>query len=212
MPSLEALEYMLENSLNGIPLVVPTGGIEVKAPASNEMYVCNIDYEHVQIHAGNAYTIKDVVELSDGEYYDLRFTTPNSLKLPHVTFTLIGEKEVEYWIYEGVTIETAGTAVTPMNNNRNSTNTSDMVASTILNTNVGNANADTAIATATLLEHGKVGTGTAGFFSSADSGSSERQNEWVLDTNTIYSFRATAPAACYLDFALHWYEVIKPHD
>ena len=159
-----------------------------------------VDYEHHEIHAGSHFIVADVVDLAINEVYDLQLTTPNTTKWSHLTFEVDAESETAWYIYEGATISTAGTGITPINNNRNSATTSGNTLAGILNTSLVNANADTAVAGATLLERGIIGTGKG------SGGSDARNRELILKQNTIYCFRAVANAAGYIDFVMSWYE------
>lgn len=79
-----------------------------------------VDYEHHEIHAGSHFFIEDVQDIALNNVYDVQWTTPNTTQWAHFVFELNCESETEWYIYEGVTINTAGTALTPINNNRNS--------------------------------------------------------------------------------------------
>ena len=159
-----------------------------------------IDYEHHEIHGGSHYFLSGVNDLSINEVYDVQFTTPDTTKEIHFTFSLETEAETAWYIYEGVTVNVAGTAMTPLNNDRNSTNTSVATVAEILNTSVSNANADTVVSGATLLESGISGA------KSQSLGSETRDKELILKRNTVYCLRAIANAAGYIDFYMSWYE------
>jgi len=158
-----------------------------------------IEYDHHEIHSGSHYTICDYADLAINSVFDMQWTTPNTTKWAHFTYNLSCEAETEWIIYEGATINVAGTTVTPINNNRNSANTSGMTIATISNTSLALANADTAVAGATLLERGIVGARRSG-------GITSRSGELVLKQNTIYCFRSIANAAGYVNFCVDFYE------
>ncbi len=158
-----------------------------------------ISYEHHEIHSGSHFTVADVVDLSINNVFDIQITTPNTTKWTHFTFQLTTEAETEWHFYEGVTINTAGTAEMVYNNDRNSANASTLVVNGITNTNLANANADTAVAAATDLLHGISGAGRT-------AGADTREREIILKQNTIYSLRFIATAAGYIDYTLEWYE------
>ena len=165
--------------------------------ATNTLQI--IDYEHHEIHAGSHFFVEDFADLAINNVYDVQFTTPNTAKWAHLTFELNCEAETEWYIYEGATIALAGTAITPINNNRNSATASTMTLAGITNTSVANANADTAVAGATVLADGIVGAGKSG-------GVIQRNREIVMKQNTIYCLRAVASAAGYTNFLMTWYE------
>ena len=158
-----------------------------------------IDYEHHEIHEGDHYFIEDVSDLAINNVLDVQWTTPNTTQYAHFIFELNCESETEWYIYEGASIVLAGTALTPRNNNRNSTNTSNATVASIANTSVANANIDTPVAAATEIAHGIVGAGK-------DGGVIGRVNEIMLKSNTIYCFRAIANTAGYVNFLMSWYE------
>lgn len=158
-----------------------------------------VDYEHHELHEGDHYFVQDYVDLPISNVFDLQFTTANTSKWTHFIFGLDCEAETLWYIYEGVTITTPGTAVTPVNNNRNSTNTSGNTVASILNTSVSNANSDTAVAGATLLAQGIIGALRNG-------GATERAREIILKQNTAYAFRAVATQAGFVAFVAEWYE------
>lgn len=158
-----------------------------------------IDYAHHEIHAGSHFFIADVVDLSINNVFDMLFTTPNTTAWIHFTFHLDAESETDWYVYEGAVETVGGSAVTPLNNNRNSATASGATVKTHTNTSLANANADTDVTAATLLEHGIMGAGRTG-------GNDEREDELILKQNTIYCFRAVATAAGYVDFVAQWYE------
>jgi len=158
-----------------------------------------INFPHHEIHEGDHYFIRDVVDLAINNVYDIQITTPNTTKWSHLVGVVIPENEMEFYFYEGVIINTPGTIITARNNNRNSVNVSGMVIAGILNTSIANANSDTAIGSAIQLEHGIVGSGRTG-------GIVEREMEIILKQNTSYSLRFIANAAGYTNFNLLWYE------
>lgn len=155
--------------------------------------------EHYEIHHGEHYFIQGNEDLAINNVLDIQFTTPDSAAWSHFVLQLDCESETEWFIYEGATISTPGTAATPINNNRNSSNTSANTVATITNTSVANANADTAVAGATLLANGVVGAGKTG-------GTVERSREIMLKQNTIYCIRAVANTAGNVSYNAQWYE------
>jgi len=159
-----------------------------------------IEYEHHEIHAGSHYEVVDAVDLAINNVRDIQITTPNTTKWAHFVFSLHCENETEWYLYENVTINTAGTSVTPKNNNRNSTNTSGLTVATIDNTSVANANADTAVAGATEIEHGIVAA------KRQSTGAAERTREIILKQNEDYTLRIIATAAGFTSYDLEWYE------
>ena len=159
-----------------------------------------IDYAHHEIHSGNHYVCREVVDLPINNVYDIQITTPNTTKWGHMIFSFEVENETEFWVYENVTINIAGTALTCGNRDRNSANTAGISLAGIQNTSIANANADTAIAGATLLAHGILGSGVQ------EGGASSSREEVILKQNEDYTVRFSASAAVYVNFQLDWYE------
>lgn len=159
----------------------------------------SILYEHHEIHSGSNYEVTNVVDLAINNVRDIRITTPNTTEYGHFIFRLMCESETEYYLYEGVTIVTAGTSITPLNNNRNSVSTSSMTVDYIDNTSVANANADTTVAGSTTIKHGIIGAGK-------DGGEDAHDRETILKANTVYCLRMIANAAGYVNYDLSWYE------
>lgn len=132
--------------------------------------------------------------------FDIQFTTPDTTKWAHFTFRLSTENETSWFIYEGATINTAGTTVAALNNDRNSANVSGMTVAQIGNTSVANANSDTAVAAATTIACGITGSGKT------DGGVDDRNREIILKQDTVYCMRAVADSAGYVNFIANWYE------
>ena len=162
-----------------------------------------IQYDHYEVHVGRSYAVYFTVDLPASNYVDLQIVAPDTTRWAHFTPSIVGEGGLQAWIYEGVTINTAGTAITPHNKNRNSANTSDFTFASIVNTTLANANADTVIEGATLLATLKAGAGRG------IGGELEGRNEWNLKQNGTYSIRVLSlvgNATQYVNFAIGWYE------
>lgn len=175
-----------------------TKDVHATADASTNGLI-TIDYEHHEIHEGDHFFIEDVQDLAINAVFDVQWTTPNTAEWDHFTFELNCENETEWYIYEGATIALAGTTIPAINNNRNSANTTSATIAGISNTSVANANLDTAVAAATELAHGIVGSGQNG-------GLVVRGREIIMKQNTVYCLRAIANAAGYTNFYIGWYE------
>ena len=157
-----------------------------------------VTYEHHEIHGGSHYFLKDYADLAINNVIDFQFTTPNTTKWIHLTWNIDAENEMKWWIYEGVTVDTAGTTATPFNNDRNSANTSATTVAQLTGTRaVANTYTDTS--GAIILERGIIGSGR-------DAGSESRDRELILKQNTTYLFRADATNASYINFIMEWYE------
>jgi len=158
-----------------------------------------ISYVHHEVHAGNMFEYTVATDLALNNVWDVQITTPNTTKWAHMTGWFQTESETNWWLWENVTINTPGTAVTEINCNRNSTTTATTTLASITNTSLANANSDTAVAGATELMSGISGAGK-------DSGSGPDREEIILKQNEDYSFRFEAAAAGYVSLHLIWYE------
>lgn len=160
----------------------------------------DISYEHHEIHGGTHFLLCSYVDLAINNVYDIQITTPNTTTWGHFTFEIEPESATLLEVYENVTISTAGTPENVRNNNRNSATTSVLTINGILNTSTANANSDTAISGATLIENGKIGSGAK------SGGSSSRDKELILKQNEDYTIRFTATAAGYVNYCFSWYQ------
>ena len=79
-----------------------------------------IDYAHHEIHGGSHFCMYINKNIPNGWTYNVAFTTPNTTSWIHMLFNVGVELEAEIILYEWVTSFTWWTAVTPINNNRNS--------------------------------------------------------------------------------------------
>ena len=159
-----------------------------------------IAYEHHEIHAGSHYFVHGVQDLSNGQVLDFTWLMPNTTKHIHFIWRISTENEAAWYIYENaVATNPLANAITPLNSDRNSANTSGTTMKYEIQANIGAANADTDVSGATLLSSGISGSGK-------DSGQASREEEVILKQNTLYCFRAVANAAGYINFDIQWYE------
>ena len=155
-----------------------------------------INYAHHEIHDGSHYYIKGYVELDTDADIDFCITTPDSTKWGHMLFSISGTSITTIEIYEGSTYSTAGSAVTAINNNRNSTNTSVM--------SIASERSITALGTK--ISASKFGTATNPGNPLAG-GSAAREDEVILKQNTSYTFRIISGAdGNTIDYRANWYE------
>jgi uncharacterized membrane protein len=157
-----------------------------------------IDYSHHEIHDGSHFFISNVVSLSINNVYDFEIVTANATNWMHFLFSIQSESQTAWWIYEGVTILTAGTLTTAFNNDRNSATTSNAIFRGTINSNLAAAIGRINTASALKIEQGIIGAGQ-------DAGSASREEEIILKQNTSYLCRAVANVAGYLDFKIAYY-------
>jgi hypothetical protein len=152
-----------------------------------------LDFPHHEIHEGDHYEIQEWKDITGaGTDYDIRIVTPDVDTWSHFTMHFQTEDEFSTTLYEGATLS-AGTAITPINNNRNSANASGM---TITHT-------PTVTAVGTPIKSWKTGVGTG------DQGTTTNgRNELILKRNTTYLLRfSRVPSGTgYVDYNLNWYE------
>jgi len=162
--------------------------------------IINVTPEHHASHEGSRFVISNVQDLALNNVYDIQITTPNTTTWAHCTFLTQTEAETDVYLYENVTINTPGTAITSINRNRNSSTTSTLVMKGISNTSTANANSDTAVAGATLIGHATAGAGVR------SGGAAEDREEYILKQNEDYTFRIVAIAAGYTSYMVDCYE------
>jgi len=161
--------------------------------------VKTIDYAHHEIHAGSHYFIVGSTSLASTQICEFIFITPNTTAWPHMAvqynssaagFTFVG--------YEAVTVTTTpAVGVTPLNNARNSTNTSGVLIF---------RSTGTATVSATIVD-GPHTVGASGNPVSSVGGTGAREDELILKQNTKYVFRFTnLSTANVINYRLNWYE------
>jgi len=150
-----------------------------------------IEYEHHELHYGSHFFICDYdSSIQSSETIEFVITTSNTTKWAHMVLDFASILGASLEIYEGSTNVVGGTTVTPINNNRNSTNTSSL----------------TVIKDPTSITDG---TRIAGYLAGAnrESGFNSRDREIILKQNTIYLFRFTSLSnSNAISFCGEWYE------
>jgi len=159
-----------------------------------------IGYEHHEIHSGSRFFIGGYADMSINQVVDFTWQMPNTLKWTHWTWKISTESETNWLVYEtAVATNPLANVLTPLNNNRNSANTSGTTMRFELQANLAAANTDTDVSGALLMDSGISGAGR-------DSGSEHRHDEVVMKQNTLYCLRAIASSAGYMNFHMGWYE------
>ena len=176
-------------------------GFEFIRIDGNSLALITIDKSHHEIHEGDHYYIEGFTTLNITDTYKVKLVTPDSLKHCHFLWQIEANGILETHLYEaeGVTI-TGGSSVTPLNNNRNSSNASGMVIT-----------AGVTAGTPTGLDISKKKVGGTGFKSSSG-GSSGREDEIILKSNTIYlrTFLSGSDDNI-VSFKALWYEHISKY-
>lgn len=159
-----------------------------------------VQSDHAYIHDGMAYdALINIGTISSA--YNISFKTPTvaSGKFIHWRPTDIttSENYIQVILYEGDTY-TGGTAVTPVNRNRNSPNTSTMQVV---------AKGTTSTPSGTIIDI--FGIGSAGTRQARSGSSSGSEQERVLKPDTIYTLALTPAGSTDVTTTLFWYEEDK---
>jgi len=153
-----------------------------------------IDYEHHEIHEGSHFFVAGYGTFAADEDIDFQITTPSSQKWAHMTFSFQSTGAVVFSIYEGAVVQ-AGTAVTPVNSNRNSKKTSSLTVQY-----------DGIVDTAGTLIYQQA-WGYTSTPSKSEGGISGRNNEIVLRAGTTYRFLVESDSAGnIISYNSEWYE------
>lgn len=155
-----------------------------------------IDYVHHEIHDGNHYYMEGFVTLNDAQTLYVKLVTPDTAKWAHFTWHIDSSGILETNFYEGAIGGMAGgTNMVPLNNNRNSLNTSGIVITSGVTYPTDNG---------TKVASKKVG-GTG--FKTTVGGAFDRSNELILKQNTTY-FREfiSGSDSNIISFRASWYE------
>lgn len=147
--------------------------------------------EHREIHEGDHYEICDfALGVNNAAEIELVITTPDTTEWSHFLFEVTGSSGVSVEIFEGSNTVVGGTPITPLNNNRNSVNTSNL---TILQDPT------------TIVD----GVQILGFVGGTNvrTGIIERTKESILKRDETYLFRITSLAANNnISYCCSWYE------
>lgn len=150
-----------------------------------------IDYEHHEIHDGNAFVVSKSFTHGAGASPNVLIVTPNTTKWAHFIFQVISDDVVTVTLYE-TSDYTGGNALTEVNRNRNSSTTA------------------TVITTDTATDGGS-GKGTAiwtfkaGANKTVTNAASDRF-EFILKQNENYLIEAVGANGDLITVLLDWYE------
>lgn len=160
-------------------------------------YTGVISSDHAYIHDGKAFTA--IIETgSISAAYDIAFKTPSVASGKFIHWRPTGvDTSADYVLFtlrEGDTYS-AGTAVTPINRNRLSSDTTNMQSF---------VKGATATPTGTIIQ--QAGIGAAGNPVSRSGGGSGADEEIVLKQNEEYVLTLTPAGATTVTLSLFWYE------
>ena len=150
-----------------------------------------LDYEHHEIHSGSHYYVEGYVTLGLSGTLYVKLVTPNTAKWAHFGWRLNSSGILTTTLVEAPTGGMAGgSGVTPMNNDRNSTNTSGITITSGV----------TACTGGTIISQESFGGKGAG-------GEISRSDELILKQNTTYCRTFLSGTATNLiGFKASWYE------
>ena len=151
-----------------------------------------IDFAHHEIHEGNHYFVSGYTELDTDGALTFCLTT-NSTTQPHMTWSITTSAKGNVVVYEGSTIA-GGAAVTAINSDRDSSNTSTV---TIVSNPTVNS-------TGTLIASSGMGGGTKQNPLGSDG---THEEEIMLAKSTVYQWTITSEADNnVIDYIGSWYE------
>lgn len=151
-----------------------------------------VSYPHHEIHEGAHYYIEGYTTLGNGDELRVRLVTPNTTKWAHFLWSISSGNILTTELWEGSSGGMAGgTNVTPLNNNRNSSNTSGLT----ITSGVGTATDD-----GTLISKASWAVRNIG-------GEQTRDDEIILKQNTTYLRKFISGAVSnVVTFKASWYE------
>jgi hypothetical protein len=156
-----------------------------------------LEYEHSEIHKGDHYYIEGYAELDNTDTLFIKLVTPNTTKWAHFKWEITSTGVLATTLDEAATGGmTGGSGVTPLNNNRNSANTSGIVITSGVTTCTGYT---------TRVSNQKFGV--ASNPARATGGADVTANEIILKQNTVYCRSFTSGSdSNIVNFRASWYE------
>lgn len=157
-----------------------------------------IDNDHAYIHQSKLFTVTFKLDITTGATAKATFLT-NSVKQIHYRPANIvtSADKLSINVYEGSTVASGGTAVTPVNRNRHAVVATDVVVKTGVTVGTNG----TLIQTVYMPGGTGVGQARSGSQLSAN-------NEWVLKESTLYTYEFinTSTETNTVWVELQWYE------
>lgn len=158
-----------------------------------------VDPVHHEVHEGDHYKFCVINEsLADAGQLRYILTTPDTTKLSHLVFDIVGSLKTKIQLYEDTT-HTNGALQTSYNSNRNSSNLAGMTIHLALSD----------VADGTEIDCYSFGSSTIGV-TGGRGGQSRGDSEWVLKQNTRYLVKVTSGNnANNVSLKLSWYEHVN---
>jgi hypothetical protein len=164
---------------------------EVFGQDASTLTMQTIEYEHHEIHSGSHYFLTGYNTLDNTNVHDYTIKTPDTGKWAHLLFEIETSDATTINVYEGASAVSGASLslFTPINNNRNSANTSDLTIWSLPSiAGVGSQ----------IISHK---------WPNKTQGSLNRDHELVLKQNETYLWRFTSGAnANIINFDVTWYE------
>ena len=175
----------------GYMMVVDSDG-DIITIDDDTRVIVTIEYEHYQIHAGNTFTVLEVIDLGNGAVHDNLIVTPNTTRWAHLVWEIEHELETQILFYRGTTYSDNGTEISSFNRDGNST----VNATTLVYHNPTVTDVGILIATIQQGDGKKAG------------GADREANEFILKQNTAYLIRITNLTVNnnLVSIKLNWYE------
>ena len=117
---------VIEDMAKNIVIIDPVTGKPVYVNQyTNRMKVDSIDFAHSKVHAGDFYTVSKISNaVASSGTLEIFIITGSTYEL-HMNFNTSAGGDSEFYLFEGTTVSANGTALTPYNNNRVSSNTAE---------------------------------------------------------------------------------------
>jgi len=163
--------------------------------ATNQLMV--VDYEHHETHSGSGYFAVYSNTADDTDTVEVRIGTPDTTTWAHMVISINSALAATAELFKPTTkTHVAGNAITPMNRNHNSSNTSGLtICHTPAGTESGSAALTQYIGASSVS--GRVETG----------GGTGSRGEFILEQNQSYLIRVTSRAdSNSMSIILDWYE------
>ena len=186
----------MTNKSNGLHVYIIDESGRVAGIDSFTYSLTTIDHSHHKIHSGNHFYIEGYTTLNTGEELRVKLVTPNNTKWTHFLWNITSNGVLTGELYEDSSGGmTGGSSIIPLNNNRNSNQTSGLV----ITSGVGTATND-----GTIISQFKVG-GTG--FKSTFGGTQSLNDEIILKQNTVYLRKFISGSDSNVtSFKASWYE------
>ena len=178
-------------SLSPASILYNADGVAVTVDPTH-LALATIDLPHYKVHAGLHHVCHSWSNVGGAEsVLDVLLRVP-AAKFPHLKWSFTTGDAFTFTFYEGTIVSANGTALTVVNNNRNSTNVAGVT--TFLSPTVTTAG--------TALMSGQLSIGAR------SGGSDSRDSEFILkpSTNYLLRFIKSNAGTAFVEHEFSWYE------